>query len=65
MTTATLGNIGHQIAVCDRKKVYDKLGAALIKASRMKDRGKHLTPYACPICGKWHLTSKGGQHETV
>lgn len=25
-------------------------------------RGKHLTPYPCPHCGKFHLTSRVTKH---
>ena len=45
-----------QIAACEAKLAFKTKGRALIYSDR---RGFPNRPYLCPICGEWHLSSKG------
>lgn len=45
--------------VCACKIPYDTQEEAELKASRYVERGwKQLYPYTCPVCAKFHLTSR-------
>ncbi len=43
---------------CKSKKPYDKKGAQTIRNFLYQKEHKELKIYPCPICKKWHLTSR-------
>ena len=47
---------------CARKRAYRNRTVALEVAAKCRDqRGVALRAYACPFCGRWHLTKKGAK----
>ena len=53
-----LSCIAGAIKVCEAKKVFASRGLALRFADKAVKDGLSLTPYQCPICDEWHLTSQ-------
>lgn len=58
----------HAKAACQRKADYGSEQAARrIGRDRLRENGeeKHLWPYACVVCRRWHLTSSGAINEAT
>lgn len=53
-----------EVVRCSRKRKFmsmrdvEKRIAELAKDFDLADPPTGLRPYACPICGKWHMTSR-------
>lgn len=47
-----------QKEACKGKKAYDKRGALTMKNFIREREGIEQEIYPCPICHKWHLTTK-------
>jgi hypothetical protein len=51
---------------CEGKTCYSKVEAATARNQAMRRRDnhpKHLRIYECPLCGRWHLTSRRAKDE--
>lgn len=44
--------------MCTSKRRYSSQGDALV-AANLSGVERQRQAYRCPLCGKWHLTSKG------
>lgn len=43
---------------CHAKRTYSTMEEALASSNRQHGKGLYLKPYACGICGKFHLTKR-------
>lgn len=44
--------------MCSGKKAYDKKGAQTVVNAMKRNQGIIFRAYHCPLCNKFHLTSK-------
>lgn len=50
----------HLSRSCEEKRSFRNKERALLGAQRASERwGKPLRAYECPLCGRWHLTTRG------
>lgn len=57
--SSPLFDLDHYAQTCDGKTGYDTAWQAKYDADAVYERrGVVLSWYACPYCGKWHLTSR-------
>ena len=43
------------VSACDGKKSFDTATLAKAVAKRMRQNGKPVQHYRCPVCRRWHI----------